>query len=63
MKHLLGSSVISMALLTGCTGIPEGTEPVSDFALDRYLGQWYEIARRSPACASLQRSWTFLPMN
>ncbi|MEH6643017.1 lipocalin family protein [Vreelandella glaciei] len=45
MKHLLGSSVISMALLTGCTGIPEGTEPVSDFALDRYLGQWYEIAR------------------
>ncbi|MDR5901917.1 lipocalin family protein [Halomonas icarae] len=32
-------------LLAGCTGIPEGTEPVSDFELDRYLGQWYEIAR------------------
>ncbi|MGQ7261765.1 lipocalin family protein [Vreelandella sp. V005] len=34
-----------MALLTGCTGIPERTEPVKDFALDRYQGQWYEIAR------------------
>ncbi len=45
MKFLLGSSVISMALITGCTGIPEGTEPVTGFELDRYLGQWYEIAR------------------
>ncbi|MCL5425961.1 MAG: lipocalin family protein [Gammaproteobacteria bacterium] len=34
-----------MALLTGCTGIPEGTQPVTGFELDRYLGQWYEIAR------------------
>ncbi|GHE21698.1 lipocalin family protein [Halomonas urumqiensis] len=31
--------------LAACTGIPEGTEPVSDFELERYLGQWYEIAR------------------
>ncbi len=45
MKTLLGSSVVSMALLTGCTGIPDGTQPVSDFELDRYLGQWFEIAR------------------
>ncbi|MDQ7734064.1 lipocalin family protein [Halomonas sp. SpR1] len=34
-----------MALLTGCTGIPEGTQPVSGFELDRYLGEWFEIAR------------------
>nr|WP_249325610.1 lipocalin family protein [Halomonas boliviensis] len=34
-----------MALLTGCTGIPDGTEAVTGFELDRYLGQWYEIAR------------------
>tara|TARA_R110002020_G_scaffold46053_6_gene131321 strand:+ start:262 stop:765 length:504 start_codon:yes stop_codon:yes gene_type:complete len=34
-----------MALLTGCTGIPEGTQPVTGFELDRYLGQWFEIAR------------------
>lgn len=45
MKAVLGSSVITMALLTGCTGIPDGTEPVTGFELDRYLGQWYEIAR------------------
>jgi len=31
--------------LAACTGIPKGTEPVSGFELDRYLGQWYEIAR------------------
>ena len=32
-------------LLIGCTGIPDGTEPVSGFELERYLGEWYEIAR------------------
>lgn len=32
-------------LLAGCTGIPQGTEPVTGFELDRYLGEWYEIAR------------------
>ncbi|WP_449285307.1 lipocalin family protein [Marinobacter sp. PE14] len=31
--------------LTGCTGLPEGVEPVSGFESDRYLGTWYEIAR------------------
>lgn len=33
------------ALLTGCTGIPDGLEAVDGFELDRYLGTWYEIAR------------------
>lgn len=32
-------------LAAGCTGIPDGIEPVDDFELDRYLGTWYEIAR------------------
>ena len=32
-------------LLGGCTGLPEGVEPVSGFELNRYLGKWYEIAR------------------
>jgi len=32
-------------LLGGCTGIPDGVEPVRNFQLDRYLGKWYEIAR------------------
>jgi apolipoprotein D and lipocalin family protein len=32
-------------ILSGCVGIPEGIKPVENFQLDRYLGQWYEIAR------------------
>jgi apolipoprotein D and lipocalin family protein len=40
--------VAALALLflaAGCTGLPEGVEPVQGFELDRYLGTWYEIAR------------------
>ena len=37
--------LVTVLLLAGCTGIPKGTEPVTGFELDRYLGQWYEIAR------------------
>ncbi|HEX7718395.1 MAG TPA: lipocalin family protein [Woeseiaceae bacterium] len=33
------------ALLSGCTGVPEGVEPITGFELDRYLGTWYEVAR------------------
>ncbi len=29
----------------GCTGIPQGIQPVGDFQVERYLGKWYEIAR------------------
>ncbi len=32
--------------VAGCVGIPEGVEPVHNFTLERYLGKWYEIARR-----------------
>ena len=31
--------------LTACTGIPSGLNAVRDFAVDRYLGTWYEAAR------------------
>ncbi|MFB2763898.1 lipocalin family protein [Marinobacter shengliensis] len=34
-----------LLLLTGCTGLPKGIEPVTGFDQDRYLGAWYEIAR------------------
>lgn len=37
--------VLWTLLLTGCTGVPEGIEPVRGFDLERYLGTWYEIAR------------------
>ena len=32
-------------LLSGCTGVPDGVEPVRGFELQRYLGTWYEVAR------------------
>lgn len=32
-------------LQAGCTGLPDGVQPVNDFNLKRYLGKWYEIAR------------------
>ncbi|TGN41744.1 lipocalin family protein [Marinobacter confluentis] len=32
-------------ILTGCTGLPDGIEPVSELDLERYKGTWYEIAR------------------
>jgi apolipoprotein D and lipocalin family protein len=34
-----------LAMLVGCTSIPEGLQPVSGFEVDRYLGKWCEIAR------------------
>lgn len=37
--------IAAIGLLSACTGIPEGVEPIDDFELKRYLGQWYEIAR------------------
>lgn len=32
-------------LLGGCTGIPDGLQPVTGFEKEKYLGKWYEIAR------------------
>lgn len=37
--------LLLVALLSGCTGIPEGVSPVTGFDVKRYLGKWYEIAR------------------
>ena len=37
--------LVSVFILSGCTGIPEGIAPVENFELDPYLGTWYEIAR------------------
>jgi apolipoprotein D and lipocalin family protein len=41
MYHLLAVSL----MLTGCTQLPQGVQPVDGFEIDRYLGAWYEIAR------------------
>ena len=46
MSRSIIASIFWLATtVTGCTGIPEGLEPVSDFEPDRYMGKWYEIAR------------------
>lgn len=37
--------LISVMLVSACTGVPEGVSPVTGFDLNRYLGTWYEIAR------------------
>ena len=34
-----------LTALVGCTSIPKGLKPVSNFDVERYLGTWYEIAR------------------
>ena len=31
--------------LSGCLAVPDGIEPIDNFELNRYLGDWYEIAR------------------
>jgi apolipoprotein D and lipocalin family protein len=37
---------MSILTLAGCsTAPPEGVRPVTSFEINRYLGQWYEIAR------------------
>ncbi len=33
------------AVALGCTRLPEGIQPVRSFDLQRYLGQWHEVAR------------------
>jgi len=38
-------SLTCLLFLAGCTGLPDGIEPVDNFDKDRYLGTWYEIAR------------------
>lgn len=38
-------SVLSLMVLTACTGIPQGIPAITGFELNRYLGTWYEIAR------------------
>ena len=43
---LLGTGAAAMAFaLSSCVSIPKGAKAVSPFYKDKYLGQWYEIAR------------------
>ncbi|MCL7944805.1 lipocalin family protein [Marinobacter sp. ATCH36] len=37
--------IFVVILVAGCTGVPEGIDPVSELDVKRYEGTWYEIAR------------------
>ncbi|TDG12193.1 lipocalin [Seongchinamella unica] len=37
--------LVVLQLVSGCTGLPEGIEPVTGFDASSYMGRWYEIAR------------------
>jgi len=46
LRSTLTAMVACWTLLAaGCTGLPQGITPVSGFDVNRYLGEWYEIAR------------------
>lgn len=42
MRFLL---IVLVVFLSACVSVPDGIEPVKNFQSNRYLGQWYEIAR------------------
>src|SRR5512134_2497998 len=46
-KLMLFVVMAAMVSLAGCSsiGVPKGITPVSHFDTQRYLGEWYEIAR------------------
>ena len=44
-RVILTSFLVTAIFFTGCTGVPKGLKPVTDFEPDQYLGKWYEIAR------------------
>lgn len=37
--------LLLFATLSACTSAPHGVQPVGGFLIERYLGNWYEIAR------------------
>jgi apolipoprotein D and lipocalin family protein len=38
-------SIVVALLMTACTYLPEGVQPVRGFDVSRYMGTWYEVAR------------------
>ncbi len=39
---ILGAGIF---LLSGCTAVPKGVAPVTEFDIQRYMGTWHEVAR------------------
>ncbi len=40
-----GLVLLTIVMVAGCTGTPQGVEPVTGFDAGRYEGRWYEIMR------------------
>ena len=50
--------VILLSITAGCTtGKPNNVQPVTNFDINRYLGQWYEIARLGSSVPTAARSF------
>lgn len=47
MRHSLTPVILALLplIVSACTGLPDGVEPVKAFDINQYLGKWYEIAR------------------
>jgi apolipoprotein D and lipocalin family protein len=43
--QIMAMTLLTSVLQSGCTGIPDGVQAVTEFELERYLGTWYEVAR------------------
>ena len=39
------AALLLLPVLAAFTGRPDGVEPIQPFAVERYVGRWYEIAR------------------
>jgi apolipoprotein D and lipocalin family protein len=45
MRRFAALPILLLAMLSACTGVPDGVQPVVGFQIERYLGTWYEIVR------------------
>lgn len=46
MRILKWTGLLTLLIVQlGCTSVPDNVEPVTEFELPRYLGQWHEVAR------------------
>src|SRR4029434_301344 len=44
-RSALAVCFVMLLVLAGCTGRPDGVEPVRPFDVQRYKGEWFEIMR------------------
>ncbi len=45
VRSVILALILALTLAACATAPPEGVRPVTSFDINRYLGQWYEIAR------------------